>query len=166
MNIKVLELTDEAFAPYGTFVLPEKCDNNPNECDKDPNEFVSFYPEKIVALSEFSNMPALSVLAMSKRELAIDITEIHEHTEEIFGGFNTDIVFHVAVPSGKKPNPEEFKVFRLPKHGYVRLRRKVWHQAPYSITDERAIGIVILPPYTYTNDCFVVKLREKITIDL
>ena len=165
MKIKVSELTEEAFAPYGTFVFPSECDNNPNKFDADLRDSVSFYPDQIV-LSEFMDMPAMSVISLSKREFIIDVTEIHESTEEIFGGFDADTLFHVAVPSEKTPDFTDIKAFRLPKGGYVRLKRKVWHQAPYVVGDDRTVGIVILPPNTYKNDCFVVDLEEKIFIDM
>lgn len=158
MKIKVSALSEEAFVPYGSYMLLE-------ESDKDKTSTISFYPEKVVGLFEFSNMPSVSVLAFSKREFVIDVTEKHEHTEEIFGGFSTDTLFHVAAPSGDVPVPSQFKAFLLPKGGYVRVKRNVWHHAPFSLTDERAVGIVILPPFTYTHDCFVVNLDEKIQIE-
>lgn len=158
MKIKVCELTPEAFEPYGSYVLPD-------QCDREQAGTISFYPEQVVGLFEFSSMPAVDVLAFSKREFAIDVTEMHEHTEEIFGGFNTDVLFHVGPPSGKTPDVSRFKVFRLPKGGYARVKRNAWHHAPFAVGDERAVGVVILPPYTYTHDCFVVTLDEKAAID-
>jgi ureidoglycolate hydrolase len=159
MNIKPLKLMKDEFEPYGSYMLI-------NEIDIDLESQISFYPEKIVGLSEFSNMPALGVLAFSKREFVIDVTERHEHTEEVFGGYSDDTIFHVAEPSGAIPDSSKFKAFILPKGGFVRLKRNVWHHAPFSVSAERVSGIVILPPYTYTHDCFVVKMDEKIHIDI
>ena len=54
-------------------------------------------------------------------------------------------------------------VFLLPAGAYCRIKRKVWHMAPFALGDKRLHGIVILPPYTYTHDCFVFPLDEEIT---
>jgi ureidoglycolate hydrolase len=159
MKIKTLALSEEVFAPYGSYMLLD-------ESDKDKTARISFYPEKVVGLFEFSNMPSVSVLAFSKRDFIIDVTERHEHTEEIFGGFTTDTIFHVAAAGGAVPDPSLFKAFLLPKGGYVRLKRNVWHHAPFAVADERAVGVVILPPFTYTHDCLVVKVDERIQIEV
>jgi len=159
MIIKTLTLSEEAFAPYGSYMLLE-------DSDKDKASQISFYPEKVVGLFEFSNMPSVSVLAFSKRDFVIDVTERHEHTEEVFGGFTTDTIFHVAAAGSTVPDPSQFKAFLLPKGGYVRVKRNVWHHVPFVAAGERAVGVVILPPFTYTHDCIVVNLDEKIQIEV
>ena len=158
MKIKVGELTLDSFAPYGSYIFP-------NECDK-KDSVINFYPDMLTGISEFSFTPSISVLGFSKRDFVIDVTESHDHTEEIFGGYNVDVLFHVAAYNNATPNPDDFKVFRLPKGGFVRVKRKIWHHAPFTATGERATGIVILPPFTYTHDCFVVELKEKISFEL
>ncbi len=158
MKIRAEELTAESFSQFGTFFALDKCDT-------DPKSAISFYPEKIVGLFEFSSMVAVDVLCLSRREMVIDVTERHEHTEEVFGGYNTDVVFHVAECDGGKPKASAFRAFLLPKGGFVRVKRNVWHHAPFVLGNERARGIVLLPPMTYWHDCIVVNMTEKIEIE-
>lgn len=157
MKTSVLKLTHEAFDPYGSFLLPQTTDRK-----TDP---IEFHADLLVSLSEFSPMAALSTLSVSKRPLVVDLTEKHFHTEEVFGGYSCDTLFHVAAPSDR-PDPEQVRVFLLPAGGFVRVKREVWHHAPFVLGVERATGLVWLPPYTYTHDCFVYDLPTPVEIEL
>jgi hypothetical protein len=106
------------------------------------------------------------LLFLEQREFQTDTAEMHRQTEEIIGGFQQDVVFHVALPSDDPPKAADFRGFRLPAGGFVRLKRKVWHHAPFPVDRGQVRGIVILPPFTYTHDSIVIRLEEKIEIVL
>jgi ureidoglycolate hydrolase len=159
-KVRVEELGKD-FSIYGSYFNPEDCgsalggDNGP----------VRFYPDRILGLFEYSNGPAISVLKLKPREYKITSSEMHSHTEEIFGGFTREVIFHVAPAGGGQPDLGQVKVFRLPAGWWARVKRGVWHEAPFVVGTEEAVGIVVLPPATYTHDCLVVNLSESIGIE-
>ncbi len=158
MKITAAKLTKEAFSNYGDFILPKETDNK-------NGQRIAFYGDKLVGLFSMSNMASLSILALEKREYIINCTEKHANTEEIIGGYDTDVLFHVALSSNHLLRKEDFKAFRLPAGGYIRLKRMVWHYAPFPVDKGRFKGIVILPPFTYTHDCIITELDEAIEIE-
>lgn len=158
MKVKAQALTQDVFEPFGSFVLPQSVDAGVSSVDYRPDQLVSTFAA--------SNMASLSVLRLAQREFCTEIAEMHEYTEEILGGFQNDVVFHVAAPTIGKPEPKEFVVFRLPAYGFIRLKRKVWHHAPFPVNQGMVQGVVILPPFTYTHDSIVIRLDEKIEISL
>jgi ureidoglycolate lyase len=162
MTLKPEALTKEAFAPYGSFFDPAAIDAKP--VSKEP---VRFYPDQHPIFIKQSNYASVSSLILEPRPLVIDCTEYHEYCEEFSGGFGEDTVFHVGLPDSKgKPELASFKVFSLPRGWYLRFKCRVCHMAPYVCGKNTTAGIVILPPYTYTVDCVVIKLQEKIEITL
>ena len=160
-HILVKELAESAFAPFGTYFNP--ADSGPALMGEAGP--VRFYPDRLLCLFENSNYVALSQLALEPRALNITATEIHAHTEEVFGGFTRDVLFHVGPAGNTTPDLSRFKVFHLPAGWWARIKRNVWHHAPFVIGAETTMGIVLLPPATYTNDCYVVELGEAVAID-
>ncbi len=159
MALEVNQLSKLAFKPYGSYMFPDQVDLN-------QAGQIAYYPDQIVSVFEASSMVSISLLFLEKRDFSFDIAEYHQKTEEIVGGFPQDVLFHVALPSKKAPQGEDFKVFRLPAGGFVRFKRKVWHHAPFPTESGRIHGIVILPPFTYTHDSFVIQLENKVEIKL
>jgi hypothetical protein len=158
-KIKIEEL-GAAFSLYGSYFNPNDCGSPLGE--KGP---VRFYPDRLLALFEHSNFAAVSALKLEPRDFKITATEIHWHTEEIIGGFTKEVVFHVAPVNGSKPDLERLKVFRLPAGWWVRIKQGICHEAPFVAGSEATVGIVVLPPATYTHDCLVVNLEEPINIE-
>ncbi|NPV51991.1 MAG: hypothetical protein HPY71_00510 [Firmicutes bacterium] len=160
--IKVEELTERSFEEFGTFF-------NPGDCGPalgDQLGPIKFYPDRIVQQFVPSNYIAISSLVIEPRPFEITLAEIHENTEEVFGGFAQDVYFFVGAPDRKEPSARDLRAFRLPTGWWVRLKRHVWHHAPFVAGREPAVGIVILPPWTYSNDCIVVQLDEPVTLSL
>lgn len=158
MMKKILTLTEANFAPYGTVLNPSDCGFSVNE----PGEPVQFYPDRMLQLFPTSNLLALGPLTIKPRPFLITATEKHLHTEEILGGFNQDVCFHVALDQNGQPNLDDLQIFLLPAGWWVRVKREVWHQAPFVLGSELAVGMVLLPPHTYTNDCVEVKLDSPL----
>ena len=158
MKLKVSELSQEAFAPFGSYFVMD-------ETDKDKNGDLSYYPDVTAALLGSGSLTGFSVCGINKRPMRADIIEIHEHTEEaefIMG----DCILLAGARSGYKPDTASFKAFFVPRNTLVRFKRFVWHYAPYPLSDERVMVLTVLPPYTHLNDSVVVHLDEAIEIDV
>ena len=150
-------MTHENFMKYGTYITWEEIDVK--------NDPVNFYKEDSLVAKLGCPLTAVTLQGVSPRPFEIVRTEFHNDTEEIYGGFEEDVIMHVGAPSAT-PKAEDFELFILPAHSFCRIKRKVWHMAPYALGDKRLHGIVILPPYTYTHDCFVFPLDEPITFEV
>jgi ureidoglycolate hydrolase len=162
--IKAEQLSHESFEPFGSFVNPLDC-GNPLGGE---GGSVLAYSDRILQQFTTSNYIAYTPLVIRPRRFEITVTEIHKNSEEVFGGFNCDMCFHVAPPweGDVIPPVSEFRVFHLPAGWWVRLKRGVWHHGPFVIGTDIAVGMAVLPPYTYTNDSSVVTLEEPIEIDI
>jgi ureidoglycolate hydrolase len=160
--LKVEELTVASFEPYGRFLNPEDC-GDPAGSKDDP---VQFYPDRVLQQFGASNYVAFNPLIIKPRPFVITLAEIHERTEEVFGGFTEDVCFHVGPAGDKEPPMDGFQVFRLPAGWWARIKRGVWHHGPFVMGDKPTTGMVVLPPHTYTNDCYVVELERDIKIEL
>ena len=154
MKKEVKTMTHENFRPYGTYITWEEIDKL--------NDPVNFYKEDSLVDKSDCPLTAVTLQGVSPRPRVVAMSEYHNDTEEIYGGFEEDVVMHVGLPSDT-PHAENIELFLLPAGAYCRIKRKVWHMAPFALGDKRLHGIVILPPYTYTHDCFVLPLDEEIT---
>jgi ureidoglycolate hydrolase len=74
-HIKIEKLSQEAFAPFGTYFDPKDC----GPALGGEGGSVQFYPDQIIALFEHSNLVAVSPLVIAPRELNISMTEMHLH---------------------------------------------------------------------------------------
>jgi len=156
MELHVQELTPDAFAPYGTyFDVYEGYSDDP----------VSFQADRMLYQVGIPIGSACSI-RLKYRPLEITVTEYHDYCEEVFGGFNHDIVFHVGL-LGKDGQPDlsTFAVFRLPAGSFARVKRNVLHHAGFVLNEqEQAAGVILLSPSAYTVDCKVIELEEAIKI--
>ena len=157
MKKEVKTMTPENFRPYGTYITWEEIDVK--------NDPVNFYKEDSIVSKLSTDLCALTLQGVSPRENVVTRCEYHAFTEEIYGGFEEDVVMHVGLPS-EEPKAENIELFLLPAHAYCRIKRGVWHMAPFALGKNRVHGIVILPPYTYTHDCIVKELDEPIEFEL
>ena len=159
IKMKVQELTTESFAPYGSFI---------NLYEGYSDAEISFIPDRMLHFIGAPALDSLCSLKLKYRQLNLTETEYHENCEELFGGYAVDTIFHVGLltPNGK-PDLDSVKVFRLPAGYFCRVKRKVLHHAPFVVKpDQVAVGLVMLPPATYTIDCQVLKFEEPIPIEL
>ena len=159
MKLKVQELTPEAFAPYGTFFqLHEGYDDGE----------ISFQPDRMPHYIGCSGLDSVCSIRMRYRPLELTVTEYHDGCEEIFGGFNYDVAFHVGLlGDDNKPIMDSIKVFRLPAGSFARVKRRVLHHAGFVMNQsDVADGLVLLPPCTYTVDCKVIDFNRAIPFEL
>jgi ureidoglycolate hydrolase len=159
MELTVQELDREAFAPYGTYFDIHKGYNE---------EPVSFIPDRMLHYIGTPALDSLCSIRLRYRNIEIDVTEYHNDCEEVFGGFNCDIVFHVGLlDDDGKPDLSSIAMFRLPAGAYARVKRKVLHHAGFVLhEDDVADGLVILSPAAYTIDCRTIKLGKAIPVNI
>lgn len=159
-KLTVKKLTKEVFEKFGSFFNPLDC-GRPLGDEEGP---VKFFPDCIVSDNISNVAMAVSALIIEPRELRVNITEMHKGTDEIIGGFNKDVIFHVAESLNDKPDLENIEVYLLPSGWWVKINAEVWHQAPFVQGKDQAVGIVILPEKTYKNDCYVEAITDVIEI--
>ena len=156
-----MHLTLEAFQEFGTYLNPFDCGEPLN-----PGSPFEYYHDRLPLTFSGGNHVTLSVQTIVQRPLTFSVSEAHDFTEEIFGGFNADTAFHVG-PATDTPEIDKFIAFVLPKYYWVRVKRKVYHDAPFIKGNEQKVyGWVLLPPFTAFNDSREYKLKEEVKIIL
>ena len=157
MELRVQELTKDTFAPFGTYF-----DIQTGYGD----EIISFLPDRMLHYIGTPALDSISTIRIQYRPLFVDVTEFHHGCEEVFGGFNCDLVFHVGLlDKDQQPDFDSFRLFRLPRGCFARVKRMVLHHAGFVMNQEDiATGIVLLPPATYTIDCTVLPIEPKIIL--
>jgi len=161
MELKVEKIIAKSFDEFGSIL-------NPYDCGKPLGEGpgIAYYADKLPLTFSCSTLITLNFLKMEKRPFILDSTEAHDYTEELIGGFNEDIVFHVG-PANLKPDFSKFRAFILPKNYWCRYKKGVWHGGPYAIKEGVvSLGWVLLPPFTYANDARNVIIEPPIKIKL
>lgn len=158
MKIKVSELTAEAFAPYGTYA---------NSHAGYGEGSISFLPDRIIQMTG-GTLNSLCSIRLKYRPFVITDTEYHNDCEELFGGFNNDVIFHVCrMTKQLEPDLDTLRVFRLPAGCFCRVKRGVLHHAPFAIEPGQVTdGIVMLPPTTYTIDCETLCFDTPVEIEI
>lgn len=159
MELKVEKLSPETFEEFGTVLDPYKCGNPIN-----PGTPIEYFHDRMPLTFAGGSLVTLSVQFIHPRPFTFDFTEAHDKTEELFGGFNADLIFHIG-PSSPEPEYTNFKIFYLPKYHWIRVKRGVYHECPFIPGDKKeVVGWVILPPYTAYNDTRGYHIDEPIKI--
>lgn len=153
-KLTITELTEEAFAPYGSFI---------NIHDGFSSDTISFQPDRLLQLIGTSSLSSLCTIRICPRPFLLTETEYHNDCEELFGGYSVPMLFHVALMGADgKPDPKTIKVFEMPAGTFCRVKRKVLHHAPFVLGNEPAEGLVFLSPSAYTIDCHVLQFDQPI----
>lgn len=160
-DLNVEQLSKESFKKFGVFFNPKDCGAPLG----DENGPIKFFPDLINSEVKKSNIIGVSTLMIEPREFVVDTTEMHENTDEVFGGFDKDVIFHVGEKKEGMPELEKIKVYFLPAGWWVKINAGVWHHAPFVLDGQASAGIVMLPRETYKNDCIVKSIASQLTID-
>ena len=162
-QIKVQELTLEAFEKYGSFadfVHPT------GEIIGTPGSTVEFYRDKLF-IPTTGDATGLSVTKSMRRPLTIVKAEYHDNCCEAFMPLNGDVYIHVAPATSHDTVPyDKFEVFRVPQGTMIVLRPGVWHHAPYAIDTEYVSNLCVLPERTYAKDCVAVDIPEDMQMEI
>ena len=161
MELEAKKPTFDNFGQFGTVLNPYDCGQPIN-----PGLVFPYYNDRIHLSFNGGNLTTLNIQISGERPLNFDVTEMHKNTEELFGGFNKDIVFHVGLESDDLPDFLTFEAFILEKYHWVRLKRRIFHWAAFNIEEGQAIGWYILPPFTAFSDTFSFNIAEAINIKL
>ena len=160
MELKAEKLTAEAFEEFGSILDPDDCGEPLGSA-----QGIVYYADKLPLAFSCGSLINLCFLKLEKRPFEVDSTEAHDWTEELIGGFNEDILFHVGPPT-KDPDFPRYRAFILPKNNWVRFKKGVWHGGPFALKDGVSLGWVILPPYTYATDARQVLIDPPLKINL
>jgi ureidoglycolate lyase len=163
-TVQVEPLSVEAFLPFGFYA---RLINPQGEKIGQPP--VEFFRDRVqqdlggVAIASFSTC------RVEKRDWVIDVAEYHTATAEGILPLDNDVLIHVgpATPEDADVPLDQMRVFRVPQGTMVVLRPGVWHHAPFTVNDQPANVLIVLPERTYANDCIVVALEgdEQIKIE-
>ena len=162
-TIKVEELTQEAFAPFGAFAQMV----NP-VADKIGKEPVEFYRDMVQLHVSPESMLSYSTTRCVPRPFIIDTLEFHSHCWEANLPLDNDIILQVAPATAKgEPVPlDKMRAFLIPQGTLFTIKAGVWHWGPFAMHDKVANVLVNLPERTYFNDCTVVELPEEDRIQI
>lgn len=157
-TVKIQELSVEAFLPYGlyaNFINPttEKLGTAPLE----------FFRDMLLQDLGIKGVASFSTCRVEKRDMVIDITEYHTHSSEAMMPLDNDILIHVApatASDGTVPL-DKIAVFRIPKGTMIVIRAGVWHHAPFTVNDDPANVLIVLPERIYANECTIFPLIEN-----
>ena len=145
-EVKVKELTAEAFKPYGSFA---------NMLKPTGSKMGGFHPDMAIMSLGQANEAAFSVTQVQKKENIIDAMECHNRTGEGILPLDGDVLVHVAPASRTDKVPmDQVEVFRVPKGTLLILRPGVWHCAPFAENADVVNVLVVLPERTYANDIY------------
>jgi ureidoglycolate hydrolase len=140
MELKVQELTKEAFEPFGDVIQkPERAQDagGPGWKWWGDNAFL-----------ESEDRPyQVGYLDLVPGELKVDWAERHMRTAELIVPTGGDCLVYVGPPDhseepGRMPAPDRFQVFRVPQNQAVLLKKGTWHCVPLAI--DRPLNVVIL----------------------
>jgi ureidoglycolate lyase len=156
-TIKVEDLSAEAFSPFGSFA--RLIDPGSEKIGAPP---VEFFRDAVQQDLGSGPIVSFSTCRVEKRPPVIDVSEYHSRCGEGIMPLDNDALIHVAPATPDSAVPlDKVRVFRVPKGTMVTLRPGVWHHAPFTVNDQPANVLIILPERTYANDCVVVELEEK-----
>jgi ureidoglycolate lyase len=157
-TVKVKELCVEEFLPYGFYA--KMIDPDAEKIGTAP---IEFFRDMVQQDLGNSRTASLSTCRVERRDMVVDVTEYHTATGEGILPLDNDILIHVA-PASPVDNQvplDRIEVFRVPKGTMVVLRPGVWHHAPFTVNENPANVLIVLPERTYANDCKVFELKEQ-----
>lgn len=155
---KIRELSVEQFQPYGTYAT--LIDPSSEKIGSPP---VEFFRDMVQQDLGGAGSVSFSTCRVEKRDLVVDVTEYHTAVAEGMLPIDNDVLIHVApaTPPDDGVPLDKIAVFRVPRGTMVVIRAGVWHHAPFTVNDQVATVLIVLPERTYANDCEVFELNEE-----
>jgi ureidoglycolate lyase len=161
-QIKIKQLTCEAFQPYGSFANMTEPTG-----PKFGKGIVEFYRDMAILNLGQNTEAAFSAQRLQKRENIINAMECHQHTGEACMPLDGDILIHVAPATHLQTVPlDQIEVFRIPKGTLFVMRPGVWHCAPFAYKADVVNVMVVLPERTYANDIYFYKMTKEEEIQI
>ena len=155
LKIKTQKLTQEDFAPFGTFASVM---DPQGPCLQGPHH--KFYRDSSRFYSDFNLPVGLSPITVEKQSMVITAAEYHNRTCECIMPVNDDAIVHVSPANGGTYDVSQTKAFVVPKGTIITLFPGVWHLCPLPATQPVLNALIVLPERTYINDFYIVDLDE------
>jgi ureidoglycolate lyase len=157
-TVKIEELSVEKFWPFGQ--IARQIDPAAEKIGAAPIEF--FRDMAQLELGKTSQA-SFSTVRVEKRDFMIDTFEYHSTCGEGILPLDNDVLIHVApaTPPGEAVPLDKLRVFRVPRGTLVVLRPGIWHHAPFTVNDQPANVLIVLPERTYANDAVVVAMEPS-----
>lgn len=163
-TVKVEKLSVEKFLPFGFYA--KLVDPDTEKIGSAP---VEFFRDMVQQDLGGASIASFSTCRVEKRDLVVDVTECHSLSGEGILPLDNDVLIHVgpATPPDSGVPLDKIRVFRVPKGTMVVLRPGTWHHAPFTVNDDPANVLILLPERTYANDCEVFEIEDadKIKIE-
>jgi ureidoglycolate lyase len=156
--VEIEELSMKEFRPFGFYA--NHIDPKTERIGKPP---VEFFRDMVQLNLGSASIASFSTCRVEKREFVIDVSEYHSGVGEGILPIDNDVIIHVgpATPPDSSFPLEKIRVFRVPKGTLVVLRAGVWHHAPFTVNDNPANILIVLPERTYADDCHVTELPDE-----
>ena len=157
-TVNVEELSPAKFLPFGFY------DHMINPVGlKIGSAPIEFFRDMLQQDLGSASIASFGVCRVEPREAIINASEYHNFTGEGMLPLDHDIFFHVgpATPPNVAPPLDEFRVFYATKGTLIVLRPGVWHHAPFTVNENPASCLIVLPQRSYATDCTVVELPEQ-----
>jgi ureidoglycolate lyase len=157
-TVAVDDLTDDAFAPFGTVV---RTPSRPNDAT---GPGWRWWAETVV-LEDDGRPWSVGYLDLEpSTPPSFDWAERHLRSQEAIVPVSGGCLVYVAPPDhpeepDRLPPFEAFRVFRVPPGSGVVMHPAVWHGAPI-VEDEAAKAIVLLLAGTGRDDVTVVRFED------
>ncbi len=154
VRLKVEELTQEKFSPYGCVLDVGKLNPRMRE------DIFTFWDG--LARMRVEGELTVGYLRVFKRPPEFSKLERHVKTEEIFFAIDKPVVALVGVPTPHQdhPDPSTVKAFYVKPGKGVLLKEGTWHWIPFPL-EESADLLVLFKSGTVDNDLTIEDLAEK-----
>ncbi len=157
MNLKIEDLTPDAFAPFGEVIT------QPTRAKDASGPGWTWWGQNHLLAGGERNY-AIGYLDLQPAELSFDWAERHMHSDELLIPMGEDCLVYVGPPDypdepDHLPDLERFRVFRLRKGQGVLLGKGVWHGAPMAIDQPLNVTVLLLKD-TGAVDGYVVRFED------
>ena len=157
MNLPIIDLTPDRFAPYGQVIAP------PTAPPDAAGPGWRWWAETAL-LPETDRPYAVGYLDLRPALLTFDWAERHLRSAEVIVPVGGDCLVYVAPPDhpdqpARRPPLDRFEVFRVRSGRAVLLAPGVWHGAPLAI-DRPLAALVLLRQGTGTDDVDLARFAD------
>lgn len=157
-EIKVQNLSDEAFRKYGVYqnlTADEEMKSRVIPCG-------DFYPDLLALDFGKTTLPTVSCCHVYKQEpMIVDFLEYHQYTCEGLVPLDDDVIIYVGIPEMGALKIENLEGFYVPKHTFVKLNPMIVHGGQYPVNKSEAHLICMLPGRTFQNDMVYRRIEAE-----
>lgn len=164
MKVRVKKLTSQSFAKYGKVVEIPKAE--PDE----QGDFGKWWADVATCSIEDGEI-GFGLCLIKKRALELSEVERHLRSPELnaaMGGDMICLVWRAESLENKelRPDPQKMEAFLVKRNQAILMDTGVWHGAPFPVSDEKLIVLVLLRKNTFASpqDVYDFNLETSIRI--